>query len=701
MALVHPLFLGGLVAIAVPVLVHLVRRQTAERVLFPAAMLLAGSAEVVRRRRTFAEKLLLALRVALMAAAVFAFARPRLFLAGSDRSRFLGSVAIVADDTPSMGAALAAGSRRTRIDEARDAILAVLARLEEGSRVRLQAASKLLLEGSSDLDECRRAAGSLAAGEEAGSVAAALAESARWLASEPPPRELVVISDFQGSSWRGAGRTWLGSSASAHAVDLGGPLDDWAVLDLRPADDRAYRGAPFELRARVRSSRGGTRQAELVVSGRVARTRTLHLTAGVAEEFAFELVAPSSGPLAGELRLAGSDDWPANDSRAFAIDVCAPPRILCVGGGSAEGELASELLARALAPFAGGERALAQLERTEPPLRDASSLGRFDCIFLASPSALGEQDWSALAAFVEDGGGLVAFADSLMAESGFWARGAGRVLPAAGAELRAPAEPARLVDCDWAHPVLREFAGGANGNLEAVEFRRFLAFARTSGRALARFSRESAPAAILDSSRGRGRVLLVASSPARGWSTLFRESSFVPFVHEAAAYVARAERYVSALVGERPRIALHPAERGCSFTLEESATRAPATRALKADEESLVLPLGRLARRGLVRIVGRKGSYERERALAVELDPAESEAARIEPDAVLGLGARVSRSAEELGRNLDVLRGGTELAPVLAWVALGLFVAEMLVSWRLTRSRSRIPGLGPNLRGTI
>ena len=165
---VNPIFLAGLALAAAPALLHLLRRDAGRRVTFPATMLLVSSGDVRVKRWSLAEILLLALRVLVVAGFILALARPRLAVTGVGRDEsVLASVAIVVDDTPSMGAALsgAEGARgSTRMAEARRAVAEVLGRLEPGSRVRIQAASGLLLDAGADLEEARRVAKGIRSG---------------------------------------------------------------------------------------------------------------------------------------------------------------------------------------------------------------------------------------------------------------------------------------------------------------------------------------------------------------------------------------------------------------------------------------------------------------------------------------------------------------------------------------------------------
>ena len=74
----YPLFLIGAAAIAVPIVLHLLRRKTETVVEFPAVRLLTKTPVERQRRRRLREIILLALRVAALVLLAFAFARPYL-----------------------------------------------------------------------------------------------------------------------------------------------------------------------------------------------------------------------------------------------------------------------------------------------------------------------------------------------------------------------------------------------------------------------------------------------------------------------------------------------------------------------------------------------------------------------------------------------------------------------------------------------
>ena len=84
MGFLYPAFLLGALAIAVPVVLHLLRRDVAPEVPFSAVRLLRRTPIEQTRRRRLKDLLLLAARVAALALLAAAFARPYLKAAAGD-----------------------------------------------------------------------------------------------------------------------------------------------------------------------------------------------------------------------------------------------------------------------------------------------------------------------------------------------------------------------------------------------------------------------------------------------------------------------------------------------------------------------------------------------------------------------------------------------------------------------------------------
>src|SRR5262249_51438035 len=105
MSFLTPLFLAGLAAIAIPVLVHLIQRERKRVVEFPSLMFVRRLPYRSARRRRIRHWSLLLLRAAAIALIVAAFARPFLPKSAAANAVCGGAreVVILLDNSASMG----------------------------------------------------------------------------------------------------------------------------------------------------------------------------------------------------------------------------------------------------------------------------------------------------------------------------------------------------------------------------------------------------------------------------------------------------------------------------------------------------------------------------------------------------------------------------------------------------------------------
>jgi len=105
MSFLTPLFLVGISALAIPVLIHLIQRERKRVVVFPSLMFLRRIPYQSVRRRSIRHWLLLSLRALALLLLIAAFARP-FFLQGALAARATGGtreVVVLLDQSASMG----------------------------------------------------------------------------------------------------------------------------------------------------------------------------------------------------------------------------------------------------------------------------------------------------------------------------------------------------------------------------------------------------------------------------------------------------------------------------------------------------------------------------------------------------------------------------------------------------------------------
>lgn len=197
-----PLFLLGLAGVAVPVIIHLTRRQRRHVVPFPSLMFLQKIPFQEQRRRRIQNWFLLSLRALALGLLAVAFARP--FLVDADVNAAGGGgpkeVVVLLDQSYSMGV----GDQWSRALDAARTTFRNLGPLDRASLVTFSQGARVVARSTSDAMRLAGAVDTVAIGSSTTRYGPALkAAQAILEESELPGRQVVLISDFQRSGWRG------------------------------------------------------------------------------------------------------------------------------------------------------------------------------------------------------------------------------------------------------------------------------------------------------------------------------------------------------------------------------------------------------------------------------------------------------------------------------------------------------------------
>src|SRR5262245_41651785 len=199
MAFLAPLFLAGLVALAIPVLIHLIQRERKNVVRFPSLMFVRKIPYSSIRRRRIHNWTLLLLRLAALALIIAAFARP--FLRSTSLVAAAGGARdaiILLDRSYSMG-------HGDQWDRAKKAAADAVGKLADGDRATLilfDASAEVAVQPTNDkgrlvseIDAAQLSAGATRFGPALKLAGSLLAGSTM------PRREVILITDFQRSGW--------------------------------------------------------------------------------------------------------------------------------------------------------------------------------------------------------------------------------------------------------------------------------------------------------------------------------------------------------------------------------------------------------------------------------------------------------------------------------------------------------------------
>lgn len=309
MSLLAPLWLLLGAAAAVPLLLHLLRRNVTTRVEFPAARYLQRAEQEHSRSLRLRNLLLMLLRVLLVLAIALAAARP--FVAGPGVGHGATALAIVLDNSLST-TALEGGA--PVFERLRRATRALLLAATPADRLWLATADGRLRAGTREAMLAEVDAMAVMQGR--GDLPLALRRAVAAVQSAAlPARVIAVATDAQRTSWTDAARTGL--PLTVHAPVGEAPRNRAVVAANAEPTRWTPRGA---ITARIDAPDSvGYR----VVLGERTMARG---AVGRGEPVAFRVAPSERGWQAGRVEIE-PDDYPADDARHFAVWVGAAPSV--------------------------------------------------------------------------------------------------------------------------------------------------------------------------------------------------------------------------------------------------------------------------------------------------------------------------------------------------------------------------------------
>ncbi|MFL5262943.1 MAG: BatA domain-containing protein [Anaeromyxobacteraceae bacterium] len=599
LSFLHPALLWGLLAAAIPLVVHLFFRRRPRPTPFPAIDFILRARHETERRLRLRKLLLFAARTLLIAAIAAALARPRLQRpeeAAAATPRGPSSVAIVLDAAASVGYRLHGNAL---FDRAREAALAALDELsgeEPATAVICAGPAPTAPPPSFDKVAVRRALREAELTHGHSDMSACVAAAVRALSGEGTGaslgKRIVVATDLTAAAWRldapapmlrGKDGATVRPEVTIVDAARGEALPNIAVVDLAAEPDAAVGPRGYRITATLAATGGaGSVRPERSAAkskdeGGAARDLELQLHAGpptspvVLKAFAQVPAAGAAkkvlgyrfaagGPAALSVTLPG-DELAIDDARSLTVTVPRDVRALVVDGSP------SPVRYRDEAFFV--EAALsAPASPARPTVVDAESLGNvrladYDVVFLLNVRSLGPKA-KELVSFVEGGGGLFA-AMGDQVDPDLWNDELGAVLPRplhlvkTAAERGTALQPAHFADIDWAHPALQVFTGSAREGFEGARTWRYMllkpAEKKAPGGEHVLVSFDDGAPALVEARRGKGRVVLYTSTVDREWSDWTIRTSFLPAVQRIAALLSGGleERHDAPSVVDAPR----------------------------------------------------------------------------------------------------------------------------------------------------
>ncbi|MGE5192681.1 MAG: BatA domain-containing protein, partial [Deltaproteobacteria bacterium] len=482
--LIHTGFLAAGLAVAVPIIIHLLFRQKTRTLPIGSVRFLHQVVREHRRRRRVRQWLLLALRMFAVLLLALLFARPyrdESFLRGLQQE-----VVLLIDRSASMQARDAAG--KTAFDRALADARDELKRFDENVVVHVAVFDAAGVK-ELPLDKFQDATSSEAATDyplALGWAADVLASSSR------SDRRIVLISDLQKSGLRRGRIEPLPIGVELAIHDVGEALARNLAIESAQAGSTEIRpDSPVALRVVVRNH-GALLARQVPVrcevegpDGKIEITKQVDVAGHGSMVLDLPLAVKIDGLYKGHVDLRFDDVLALDNRRWVGFEARHPDRVLLIDGQEGRSVYTNETYFLETALRLRTEEATGHTRSFEPERiawESGEGFPRLDgyrSIVLCNVRRLSEKDGQRLDEYLRAGGSLLIFAGDQVSRGSLAPLAKHNVLPG-----KLAAEPAdgkfRVDEWDAKHPALACFADPQQGDLRRVGFTRLLPLEETA-----------------------------------------------------------------------------------------------------------------------------------------------------------------------------------------------------------------------------
>jgi hypothetical protein len=594
MTFLNPFALFGLLAAAIPILLHLLNLRKLRTIDFSTLAFLKELQKTRIRRLKLRQLLLLILRTLLVILIVMAFARPTLrgSIAGTLGSHARTTSVLLIDDSYSM---TVSDDQGDLLKQAKQSAKGIVQLFKDGDEIFLVRLSSLAGAASAydvpmrDFNLLRKDIDEIKPTAVRRSVEEGLRIAAKLLAgTQNFNKEIYVLSDFEqgvlndGPVESPAIEKLFSPETRIFLVPLGKrSVQNFGIESVAIPSSIFEKDKPFTVQARVGNYTGDDVQDHVVsvyLNGTRVAERSIDIRKNTVTPVEFSVVANKVGFVEGIVEIE-DDELQYDNRRYFVLQIPERIRALLVGTPR---DLQYPRLA--LSTRTSASESAVALDEVSPGRLSSVEIKRADVILLCTSQGFTPAQVSELSAFVKGGGGLILFPGTQIEPGGFNALFvAGLTVPSLSTVDRPSKQPAEggsfieFEKVELQHPLFEGMFDGRN----AQALKRPSAATSAGGSQVespriqtsARFvlAPQSNPiitltngAPFLTEQRvGSGRILVYAVPPTLDWSDFPTKGLFVPLLHRSVLYLARQQtRSDEAMPGAEVVIRSNAASRG-------------------------------------------------------------------------------------------------------------------------------------------
>ena len=614
----YPLFLFGLLAASLPVLIHLLNRRKLKRIRFPAVRFILLSQKRISRSYRLRHWILLALRTLAVMFLALLLANP-IFQTGAGLFAGGGPVSLVLllDNSLSM----TWSGDGNGFKQAKDAARLLISALNDDDRAaiiptnitgkepfRLKAQKDVLLR---ELDAIEIADGTA-------NLEAALGKAYELLNVPAGQKEIRFITDMGLTGWDQfsvAGLKQLDPSIPLKLIHVGRQQTppNGAIKEIRLGSQGVGANLPLQIDVTVANFGESELKdvlAQLSIDGQSKEQKLISVVGKSEGSLRFQTRLNQPGTHAGQVTLKKAG-LAGNPTTNFTLDAQEKLKVLVVDGDPQTSLVQSEtfFLSRALNPSGESDASIFLPTVILTDGLNAATLDGYQLLILCNVGTLPDSFSAKLQNFLRQGGGVLIFAgDKFQADS--YNQKLARDLPGQLGEKKIGPEANgdKIVKFDSKHPALQFLADPILE--ESIKSARVWGYFRIPAASRAPLvTLANGDPLLLEQNIGAGRIVMMASSADRDWTDLPLKTVYLPLIQSLAQYLAGGNRGTldgGITVGATKEIALAPALVGKNLRVTkpdkqtaEVAIAAEKNRAVASIEENdragiyrLSLPVG-------------------------------------------------------------------------------------------------------------
>jgi hypothetical protein len=584
MTFLNPLLLFGLIASAIPIIIHLLNLRKLKTFEFSTLQFLKELQKTKMRRVKIRQWLLLALRTLLVIAVVMAFSRPALRgslagfgLGGSTHAKT--TMVILLDDSPSMNVR---NERGAFFAQAKEAAAHILDLMKEGDETYLIKLSEIKhatsFTPSHAATPLKKMLEQLNPSQETASFRDAFGVAANILGeSKNFNQEVYLMTDAQATQFAQA-------KASLDTTDLFDDKVKFFLTDARSGTTNTIENAgiasaeitskiiaqnkPLTLQASIRNaSASGLRNSVLSVylDGSRVLQHSLDIASNSSTTPTLSVIPKRRGILKGYLQLE-DDAFELDNKRNFAVHVPNSIRVLCVGASQNDSRLPSLALTLDKDSSTAGLFSVEQIIETQLSSYD---LNKYDVLMLSGVKDFSSGEADRIAQFVNAGGGVMMFAgremdinnynDVLFAKVGIPKAQPRRISNNGSSNpFQSPSSFLSFGNVEFEHPLFaglfeQQSAKKIQPNIESPKvYTAIIPQVGAKGHSIILLS--DGTSFLTEYQYGVGRILLCSVEAGLTWSDFPLKGLFVPLLYRSGLYLSQTQSIPSFTVGDEMNV---------------------------------------------------------------------------------------------------------------------------------------------------